>query len=393
MEELVVTNIFPQTEPRIDLFGQTLDAESVGDDDGHADPGETVELSVAIVNNGAEASSVGGTLSTDDAHVTISTASTDFGASAGWGDMSASGSPFQIQISPSCPDPHVTVFVLETTADGPITFTDTLMLFIGDTPGFSDDMESGPGNWTHKVLTSGYVDEWHLETNQYHSGGVAWKAGGPGSSNYADLSDGCLITPPFLLPDEALLHFWHYMIAERDSEPGWGWDGGCVMISSGDGNWTLLEPDFPTAGYPDSIVPNVASPFEPGAPCWSGMDMWEPPGFDLSAYSGVVQLMFRFGSDGAVTEEGWYVDDVEVFSLSCCEGFTGNVDDDPEGLVDIGDLTELIKYLYVPPNLEPVCLEEANVDGDEEGLIDIGDLTALIVYLYVPPNPVPASCQ
>jgi hypothetical protein len=76
----------------------------------------------------------------------------------------------------------------------------------------------------------------------------------------------------------------------------------------------------------------------------------------------------------------------------CCEGLTGNVDGDSEGLVDIGDLTALIAYLYIPPNPVPSCLGEANVDGDGACLVDIGDLTALIAYLYIPPNPLPAAC-
>jgi hypothetical protein len=79
--------------------------------------------------------------------------------------------------------------------------------------------------------------------------------------------------------------------------------------------------------------------------------------------------------------------------LSCCSGITGNVDDDAGGLVDIGDLTALIAYLYIPPNPEPICTQEANIDGDGEGLVDIGDLTALIAYLYIPPNATPAACQ
>jgi hypothetical protein len=77
----------------------------------------------------------------------------------------------------------------------------------------------------------------------------------------------------------------------------------------------------------------------------------------------------------------------------CCEGLTGNVDNDPDGLIDIGDLTALVAYLYIPPNPEPVCTAEANIDGDGGELVDIGDLTALIAYLYIPPNPLPASCQ
>jgi hypothetical protein len=82
----------------------------------------------------------------------------------------------------------------------------------------------------------------------------------------------------------------------------------------------------------------------------------------------------------------------EITSGCCCLGFTGNVDGDPVDIVDIGDLTALISYLYIPPNPVPVCSEEANVDGDAQCLIDIGDLTALISYLYIPPNPVPSTC-
>ena len=76
----------------------------------------------------------------------------------------------------------------------------------------------------------------------------------------------------------------------------------------------------------------------------------------------------------------------------CCVGITGNVDGDGGELIDIGDLTALIAYLYIPPNPVPTCFEEANVDGDGGGLVDIGDLTAIIAYLYIPPNPLPSSC-
>jgi hypothetical protein len=79
---------------------------------------------------------------------------------------------------------------------------------------------------------------------------------------------------------------------------------------------------------------------------------------------------------------------------SCCDadGLSGNVDGDSNALIDIGDLTALISYLYIPPNPPPACMDEGNLDGDVDGLVDIGDLTALISYLYIPPNPLPALC-
>jgi hypothetical protein len=59
-------------------------------------------------------------------------------------------------------------------------------------------------------------------------------------------------------------------------------------------------------------------------------------------------------------------------------------------MVDLGDLTKLIDYLFI--SFTPAeCTEEANVDGDPSGLIDLGDLTALIDYLFISFTP-PAEC-
>ena len=82
---------------------------------------------------------------------------------------------------------------------------------------------------------------------------------------------------------------------------------------------------------------------------------------------------------------------VTVGTSGCCVGLTGNVDNDPDGVVDIGDVSLLIDYLYIthPPL---ACPEEANIDGDPDGIIDIGDLTWLINYLYVTHRP-PSPCQ
>jgi len=75
----------------------------------------------------------------------------------------------------------------------------------------------------------------------------------------------------------------------------------------------------------------------------------------------------------------------------CCSGLTGNVDNDPGDVTDIGDLTALIDYLFITFTM-PECIEEANIDGDLGGVVDIGDLTALIDYLFITFTP-PAACQ
>jgi len=75
---------------------------------------------------------------------------------------------------------------------------------------------------------------------------------------------------------------------------------------------------------------------------------------------------------------------------SCCVGLSGNVDDDPEDMCDLSDLTKLIDYLFISFTA-PDCIEEANIDGDVEGLVDLSDLTALIDYLFISFTP-PAEC-
>jgi len=90
----------------------------------------------------------------------------------------------------------------------------------------------------------------------------------------------------------------------------------------------------------------------------------------------------------------FWIDDLEFGAAApggCCNGMSGNVDNDQADIVDIGDLTALIDYLFITFAI-PECVEEANCDGSVGGVVDIGDLTALIDYLFITFTP-PAECQ
>jgi len=76
---------------------------------------------------------------------------------------------------------------------------------------------------------------------------------------------------------------------------------------------------------------------------------------------------------------------------SCCIGTTGNIDGSQSELVDLGDLTELIDYLFITTGKVLICPEEANIDGSVDGVVDIGDLTHLIGYLFINPDLVPLT--
>lgn len=367
-EEFMIINIEPEESPNLSIIARSF-LETTGDGDGHADPSEEIDLTVSIINSGLKALGTTGELTTNDPNISITAPFASFEPSIEWGDQGVTQTPFHIVIDGSCPDPRVVLFELTLSANGGYAAVDTVLLFVGDTRGFLDDMDGTYLYWRHTNISPAHSDQWHLETNRAYSGSTSWKVGGFGADNYDDLLDAGLVTPPFLLPDHAELTFHHWMSAEiKDAEEAW--DGGIVMISNGDGNWTQLTPG---GEYPYTMAPNDASPFDPGTPCFSGSVDWEAVTFDLSSWSGVVQIMFRFGSDGYTTEEGWYIDNVEVYETFLCG------DANADGTADIGDAIYIINYVF-KNGPAPVPPQAADVNCD--GNTNVADAVYLINYIF-----------
>ena len=102
-----------------------------------------------------------------------------------------------------------------------------------------------------------------------------------------------------------------WLETEELQDPQHAWDGAIVEISTNAG--TSFDQITPIGGYPYRIFGHPASAFPDETPCFAGTGGWERVTFNLSAYTGTfVQFRLTFGSDGFVTEEGWYVDDFEV---------------------------------------------------------------------------------
>ncbi|MCX6833779.1 MAG: immune inhibitor A [candidate division Zixibacteria bacterium] len=160
-------------------------------------------------------------------------------------------------------------------------------------------------------MTERFADEWHVETYQRHGGTSSWKCGGIGSVNYADASDGGLVTPPIRLAPNSQLRFWHLMSAECGATPPSAWDGGILMISNDGVEWTKIYPEL---GYTHSTAGSGSNlNFDGSDGLFSGAGDWSEAVFNLTAWSGnEVRLMFRFDSDGAMTVGGWYVDDLWI---------------------------------------------------------------------------------
>ncbi len=366
-EDHLYAKIKPQVEPIIEIDKFSIISDE--DNDGHADIGEAIDLSVDIINRGWDAQNIAGELTSTDSFISVPVATASYDALIPWGGWSSSALPYSISIDAGCPDPHVAVLELSFTGNGGYTGVDSILLFIGDTPGYADDIESGQTMWQSSSMTIGYADEWHPEAFRKHSETFSWKIGGAGSDNYGNLLDACLVTPPFLLPNAAVLTFWHWIDAEC-WEFGEAWDGGIVMISIDDGPWLQITPN---EGYEYFIVDNPQSPFEGGTGCYSGYHDWNQAEYDLSDYSGVARLMFRFGSDFGATEEGWYIDDIVVQPSYLC----GDANSDQT--VNVGDAVYIIQYIFKGgPAPDPLEAGDANCDGGT----DVADAVYLINYVF-----------
>lgn len=106
-----------------------------------------------------------------------------------------------------------------------------------------------------------------------------------------------------------------------------------------------------------------------GSDCLSWMLVQEPPCDSLAHDS--------FPSTHLDTSKTW-VFGGSINVVACCQGTRGNVNGDPNNLVDLSDLSQLIAYL-VSGGSTPSCIAEADLNGS--GLIDLSDLSMLISYL------------
>ena len=161
------------------------------------------------------------------------------------------------------------------------------------------------------------------------NGGV-WERGvpasGPGSDhtgggscfgtnlagNYPSSRQAYLDSPRVALPADApspVLSFWMWLDAES------GYDGGRLEISVDGGAFAAVEGNELLPPYSANAV--LALPG--GQSGWSGdaYASWTKVELGLTAYRGqVVQFRFLFASDAAVTDLGWYIDDLTIGSAS-----------------------------------------------------------------------------
>jgi hypothetical protein len=158
--------------------------------------------------------------------------------------------------------------------------------------GFSDDIENGGINWTH----SGTTDLWHASNYRYHSGTTSWYCGDENQRFYSNNMEDMLISAPVTIDQKTRLSFWCWYIF-----PNYGTDGLYIEVNDGSG-WATL--DFIGSGGALGML-NTGNG-------------WLEYNYDLSHYAmgSMVQVRFRFVSDGDNVVEGAYIDDVRIYRVS-----------------------------------------------------------------------------
>ncbi|MBL7033476.1 MAG: hypothetical protein ISR91_04960, partial [Candidatus Delongbacteria bacterium] len=105
---------------------------------------------------------------------------------------------------------------------------------------FAVDVEDGDEGWTHSS-PGGWVDQWHISTEDSYSPSHSWKCGDSGTGNYTEELDARLVLPELAIYPNTVMNFRHRLQAEISGiYPDSAYDGGILEISTDGGdNWEL----------------------------------------------------------------------------------------------------------------------------------------------------------
>lgn len=295
-------------------------SDAAGNNNGVMEPGETITITVPVMNTGDLAATVvTSTLSSMTGTVTVSMAVSTYPDIA-IAATEVNDTPFQIVIDPSheCGAPVNLSLAITSSETG---FTNIPLSFSTGTPGpldvivdeNFDAMEALPAGWT--VSGSGGADRWAVRTDAASTGTAA---SAPNLLSFEPghtvASDRRVITPPLMNPTQ--LTFSHMYRIEQENGTS-AYDSALIEVStSPTGPWTQLTSQITTGGYTHTANGGFSSPISAGTPCWSGtVGTMTNVVVDLSAWQNeTIYVAFRNCADGTVTvtNSGWFIDNVSV---------------------------------------------------------------------------------
>jgi hypothetical protein len=314
-DESLIRNLMPLDDPPQIVCDSFSETETSGNGSGYFEPGESIDLTVTLLNTGPGVDNVSADISAADPDVSIASGSASYGTIPLDG-TSDSSPPYSVSLD-SLSTADAILFSLDVSGD---SYSDSTDFYLG----VSDSLQFI--EWEHSCLSSGFRDQWHLSSDRNHTpgGSVSWKCGDMGGGKYSGRLDASLVSEAFEIEEDDIfaLTFWHWLEAEQ------GWDGGILEISVDGGPYEQLTP---VGGYTHTIHESDDNPLPGGTPCYSGSVDWEAVQVDLTPYSGTVRVRFRFASDAYTAREGWYIDDVVLSTVDFADGTAGPLADPGNG--------------------------------------------------------------
>jgi len=266
-------------------------------------PSDNVELTPEFRNKGlATAYNLDFELTSSSQYITINTSSVSVDSLEARSSFIL-GTPLSFAISASAPLEEEIPIVLKASTNGDIISSDTLNLIIGFPVFVFEDSTNNPDMYWTITKTPSSSPQWDSTYKSFYSEPSSYS-----DSKNGDYIDNATVTMTLTNALDLTgytnprLRFWTKFDIESN------WDYGQVRISTNNGStWIPLEGEFSEPGE---------GSFQPtGEPVYDAtVSNWVKEEISLANYlSSQVKFQFQLRTDGGVTRDGWYLDDIGVF--------------------------------------------------------------------------------
>lgn len=215
--------------------------------------------------------------------------------------------PLVIRVANSALNGTKHKIVTKISVNGILLIKDTTNLIIGlPTQIFADNFETGTSNWQ-------LMNTWGLTTSTFYSPSNSMTDSPIG--NYPNNANTFILTNQAIDLTQsgmATLEFWTRWDIEA------GWDFAQVRVSTNNGaSWISLQGKFTKKGSGKGAQPANEYGYDGTQLTWVKEEM------DLSNFIGKnIRIQLLLKTDGSVTKDGWYIDDIVIKSYQQTSGIT-----------------------------------------------------------------------
>ncbi|MBI2418051.1 MAG: immune inhibitor A [Ignavibacteriales bacterium] len=287
------------------VAGEYVSLNNVTFSQQYINPGDNVQMNFALKNKGLSTGyNLQLQLSAVSQYVTVTSGSLSVD-SVSARSVYQPASAFAFSIAPNAPIQEKVKLVLKIYTGSSLMASDTISVVLG-TPSFVfRDTTTAPSALWNITGTPTGTQLWDATTSSYVSAPNSFTDSKNG--NYANNITVTMITKNAInltgLANPVLTYMTKWDIETK-------WDCGVVSISTNNGSsWIPLAGQYtkPGSGSGTQVL---------GVPCYDGTKAsWVKEEISFSAYVGQqVKLKFEFKTDGSQVRDGWYLDDIGIFT-------------------------------------------------------------------------------